>query len=821
MDKLWQDLRYAFRSLRRSPWFAFIAVLTLGLGVAVNTTIFSVVNGMLLRPLPVVHPEQITVLTMQQTAADPSNDFSYPDYLDLQKQADTFSDIFGYRVSLLGLAADGKGSHVIVSRVTGNYFSALGIQPAMGRLILPSEGQVSGADSIIVLSYSYWMKRFGGDPGVVGKQVELNHQPATIIGVAPKEFHGTVSILDMDAYIPISATQLDNNSNAKNEITQRDQRGLTLMGRLKPGTTLEQAKASLAVVAKRLAEQYPLTDKDALIRVYPEKLARPDPDPSGALPAAAAAFLILAGLVLLVACFNIANVLLVRATVRQREMAIRAALGAGRARLVRQHLTESFLLAVAGGIVGIVLATWAGDFLSSLNLNSEIPLRIDFSADGRVYLFALGAIFVTGIVVGIIPAWRVMRTKIGAVLHEGGRGSTDGPRRHLVRSALVVAQVSGSLMLLVVAGLFTRSLAKAQRINLGFNTDHVLNVSLSPDEAGYKEDRSREFYRNLQTRVRELPGVVSSSESFTVPMGVISSSNQVTIEEHPLPPDQQPPNVFNNMVGPSYFQTMQIPLLRGRDISDADGANAPRVAVINETMAKKFWPGEDAIGKRFSMKGEDAKSTEVIGIVKDSKYRGIVEDPVPFFYLPIEQEFQSFRTLHVRTSLPPENLALQIESIVRELGPTVPITKVQTMSDSLNGANGFFLYRFGAQITGTMGLLGLILAVVGVYSVVSYAAAQRTHEIGIRMALGAFPGQILQLVLRQGLGVIGVGLLLGVVLALAGARAFASMFVGISSSDPTTYVIVSALLLAIALFACWIPARRATRVSPLEAIRHE
>jgi predicted permease len=822
MASIWQDLRYTWRSLTKSPGFLIIAVVTLGLGVAVNTTIFSVVNGLLLRPLPVPHPEQLTVLTMDLPGNSSDHTFSYPDYKDIQAQNNALSSVFGFRVSLGGLDFDGKGDHCIFGRVTGNYFSALGVKPLLGRLILPTEGQTPDADPVIVLGYSYWQKRFGGDPNVVGKQVELNDHPATIVGVAPKEFHGTYFILDMEAYVPVNAPfYSDTSTNAKQVLSQRDVRSLTLMARLKPDVSLKQAKVSLAVLAHRLSDTYPQSDKGAAINIYPEKLARPDPDPDNTGGLAAMAFMTLAGLVLLVACFNVANVLLVRATARQREMAVRAALGAGRWRLVRQHLTESFLLALAGGTAGIVLGSWASGFLGSLNFRTEVPLRFDFSSDLRVYLFAFAAVCLTGFVVGLIPALRVARTDAGVILHEGGRTSSDGPRRHFARNSLVVVQVAGSLLLLIVAGLFMRSLGKAEQVNLGFEPDHVLNVTLSPDEVGYKEDRGREFYRELLARVRALPGVVSATEAFTVPMGLIGSDNEVIIEGHPLKPEEQAPNISNNMVSPGYFQTMRIPLLEGRDFTDADGKDAPRVAIINRTMADQFWPNEDPIGKRFEKKTADHKPITVVGVVQTVKYKGIIETPQPFFYLPLDQEYLAFRTIQVRTSVSPTSLAGTLEALVRELGPNVPITAVQTMSDALNNANGFFLYRFGAQATATLGLLGLVLAVVGVYSVVSYAGAQRTHEMGIRMALGAERKDILRLVLRQGVTVVGIGIALGLLLAFAIARVFSGMLVGIGAGDPLTYSFVSALLLAIALFACWIPAYRATRIDPLSALRYE
>src|SRR5271168_4572934 len=657
MRNFWKDIQYAFRTLLKNPGFAIIAIVTLALGMAVNTTLFSVVNGFLLRPLPVAHPEQITVFALEQSAVPGNHHFSYPDFEDLRDKSDSFSDVFAFRVSLAGVAADKRADHCLISRVSSNYFSALGIQPAYGRLILPSEGRTPGADPVLVLGYSYWRKRFASDPDVVGRKVEINQHPFTIVGVAPKEFKGTYSVLDMDGYVPFSAEISEDPDNlvAKNW-TDRTNRGLTIMGRLKPGVTIKQAQASLYVVAERIAQQHPDTEKGISVRLYPEKLARPEPDPENPVPAASIAFMALAGLVLLVACFNIANVLLVRATVRQREMAIRAALGAGHGRLVRQYLTESLLLAFLGGGAGLLLGSWAAGLLGSIRLGSELPIEFDFHPDATVYLFALAAVLVTGLIVGVMPALRAARTNVITVLHEGGRGSSSGPRRQLARNTLVVAQVAGSLVLLIVAGLFIRSLDKAQKINLGFNPDHVLNLSVDVAQISYKEPRARIVYRDIESRIRALPGVESVAQAFTTPTSLISSGDRLTIENHPLEPGQQPPDVNYNMVTTGYFDTLQIALVRGRKFTDADSEKAPLVAVVNQNMAKKFWPNEDALGRRFSVKGPKGPFIEIVGIVQDGKYQDVTEDPQPYFFVPLEQSYMSMRTIQVRTSVPPETL---------------------------------------------------------------------------------------------------------------------------------------------------------------------
>ncbi|PYU41121.1 MAG: hypothetical protein DMG53_21860 [Acidobacteria bacterium] len=723
MASFWQDLRYAFRAFGKSPWFASLAVVTLALGIAVNTSIFSIINGFLMRPMPVPHPEQLTVLSLQQAGDKSLQSFSCPDYLDLRDQSSSFSDIIAYRVTLAGLTADNRGDHCIATRVTGNYFSMLGVQPALGRLILPTEGQTPGADPILVLGYSYWQKRFTGNKSVIGKQVEANGHPLTIVGVAPKEFHGTYSIVDSDLYVPLSASiGTKDEKQVENTWMQRSERSLSLMARLKPGTKLKNAQASLDVVAQRLAEQHPDTDKGIAIRAFPEQLARPEPDPDNTLPSVALAFMALAALVLLVACFNVTNVLLVRATARQREMAIRAALGAGRVRLVRQYLTESLLLALLGAGGGMLLGYWAMRFLSSIPLGTDLPLQLKFLPDVRVYFFALGAALVAGVIVGVFPALRVARHDVSSVLHDGGRGSSGGRRRQFLRGSLVVAQVAGSLVLLIVAGLFIRSLGKAQNIYLGFESSQVLDFSLDVQQIGYQESQGRAFYRELESRLRALPGVVSVAQAFSVPMGVMSTFDSLNIERHPAQPGQQPPSVQYNMVTPGYFDTLHIPVRHGRAFTESDEEKTLAVAVVNQSMAKKFWPDEDPLGKRFSTKGPSGPFIEVVGVVQDGKYKGVIEVPQPHFYLPLSQAYIPLRTFHIRTAVPPESLSTQVQSQVRELAPSLAISEMQTLDQALQGLNGFLFARLGAQLTGTMGLLGLILAVVGVYSVASYAA---------------------------------------------------------------------------------------------------
>ena len=533
MGTLWQDVRYALRMLAKSPTLTLIVVLTLSLGIGANTAIFGMVNGFFLRPLPVKSPEQIMMLAGRMQG-DTLGIFtlSYPQLVDLRKQANVFSDILASQIDIGGLSVDGKANQFVYCYVTGNYFSGLGVQPALGRLLLPSEGEAGGRDPYVVLGYSYWQKTFGGDASVVGKQALIDGQEATIIGVTPKGFHGADFGMDMEGYVPLNMMPP---SDAAKFWNNRKARTLNVLARLAPNVTLSQAQSAVNVVAKRLEETYPATDKGVTVRVIPERLSRPEPFSSNVVPLVAGIFLALAALVLLLACMNVANILLVRATMRQREMAIRAALGAGRGRLMRQLLTESLVLALLGGAGGLLIGEWANGAIAALLPDLKLPVQLNFGFDWRVFAYALGAALLTGIGVGLWPAWRAGRADLNSVLHGAGRSDAAGVGRHRVRSALVVAQVAGSLVLLIVAGLFVRSLLRVQQTYMGFDPDHVLNVVLDPKEVGYDEVRTNTFYRDLEEKVRALPGVENVSLAYCVPMGTVNDATPIYIEGHPLP----------------------------------------------------------------------------------------------------------------------------------------------------------------------------------------------------------------------------------------------------------------------------------------------
>ncbi len=818
LETFWQDLRFAARMLRKNLGVTAVVVLTLAMGVGANTVIFGVVNGFLLQPLPVRAPNQMVALIIQSGDSLGALGFSYPEFTEFRKETEPFCNVFGQALGRISFTAEGHTDTLAVSGVSGNYFSGLGLKPALGRLVLPGEGEHPGEPAIVVLAYSFWQRRFGGDPGIIGKQVRANGRPATIVGVAPADFHGQFSGFDLEAFLPLSTMYPD--QSGANFWNSRSIHMLLSLGRLKPGVTIAEAQSKFDVISRRLTAQYPATDKDLSVRVMDERLSRPIPYANDAFIVFSGLFLILGGLVLLLACTNIANILMARASVRQREMAIRAALGGARSRLVRQMLTETILTALLGGAAGIALGTWLGRLIGSIHF-SGIPIRIGFGIDWRLFVYALAAVLFTAVLAGLSPALRATRADVNTVLHQGGRADGSGAGRHKVRGDLMAAQVAGSLILLIVAGLFVRSLSAVQHMDLGFDPNQLLNVTLDPSVNNYTDTQSKEFYRELETRVRASPGVQSVSLASLVPIGYTHGKQDVYVEGQPTPSGRQAPGIFFNSVDPSYFDTMRIPLLLGRAFTDADIETSQRVAIVNDTMAKRFWPGKNPIGKRFSLTSDAGPFVEIVGVAHNGKYRVLAEDPQPYFYVPLAQNFTPRLVLQIRSALPSESLTPMVQRAILALDANAPIEEIQTMKESLGGALGYFIFRLGASLAAAMGLLGLLLAVVGVYGVVSYAATQRTQELGIRTALGASPRQILALLLKQGARLVAAGLFVGLAGAWALTRAMSHMLVGVSPSDPLTYISVAALLSFITLLACWIPARRALRVDPMEALRYE
>jgi predicted permease len=821
MGSLWQDLWYGMRMLRKNPGFTAIAILTLALGIGANTAIFSIVDWVLLRPLPISHPERITFLTSQQKGRN-SNGFSFPDFNDIQKQTTaSFSDVAAFDIGQDGLTANGKTQPIFIGYVSGNFFQMIGIHPLLGRFLLPTEGAVAGADPVLVLSYSTWTTRFGSDPSVVGKSAAVNGSHVTIVGVAPKGFQGPSAGLDFQGYLPIGMqTQTLEGGRPADFMTNREVRSMLVLARLKDGVSIGHAGSELKVVSQRLAQEYPRTNEGKGFYVWRLTPAGPNTDPnSSPIPTLAMLFLGLAFLVLVLACLNVANMLLVRAAARGREMAVRAALGAARSRLIRQLLAESLLLASLGCVAGIGVGLAASRAMSSINLETSFPFVLDFHFDWRVFAFGFGIALMTGILAGIVPALRASRTDLSTMLHDGERSMTR--RRQRMRSALVATQVAGSLALLVVAGLFTRSLGSVHFADLGFDPQHVMNFTMDPHEIGYSEAQSREFYQQVLARMSALPGVQFASLAATNPMSEVELGGPIEIEGHASPSGQPPASAGNNLVSPDYFDVMRIPLLRGRAFTDGDKQNTQHVAIINETMAKRYWPNEDPIGRRFTMLEGSKDLIEVVGVAKNSKTSGLVDGPEAFFYAPFSQHFSTLAVLQIRAVGPAESIAQDAARAIESIEPTMPVYEVQTMQQALHGTNGLFLFEAGAVLAAALGILGLILATVGVYGVVSYTAAQRTREIGIRMALGAQPGEVLRMVCGQGMIIIGAGLAIGLAAALAIGRVVGSFLIGIGGSDPLTYVSVTVTLALIGIAACYLPARRAAMLDPTVALRHE
>jgi predicted permease len=793
-------------------------VLTLALGIGANTTIFSLVNWLLLRPMPVPHSEQIAEVAFRQRHGNTVNQFSVADYRAIRSQtSNVFSDLAGYQIGLDGLSTNGNAERIVTYYVTGNFFRMLNLQPAAGRLLLPQEGETVDSDPVIVLGYAYWQKRFSGDSGIVGKKVSLDGRPFTVVGIAPKGFDGPYPILQAHAYLPLGMNTIE--GTPRDFMENRGMRQVVVLGRLRDGTTLEQATAALGVVGQHLAADFPEFDKDIEIRAFPEVRSRPQPDPNNSMVVISGLFLGLAAMVLLLACMNVANILLVRATVREREVAIRAALGASRQRLIQQLLTESVLLALLGGIAGIALGFGGSSVLGSLNFQTDM-IHLDFSFDWRVFAYAFSAALLTGIVVGIVPAVRASGGNLNAVLHQGGRGVVGARAR--LRTALVVLQVGGSLILLIIAGLFTRSLQAEQRTDLGFDPHHVVNFTMDPSEIGYKPEQTLQFYRDLVSRVGRLGGVETVATASSVPLGYYGNGDSLLVEGYQPPTGQPGPSSPFELISGDYFGTMKIPLVEGRGFRDSDNEKSPNVAIVNQSLAKKYWPNQDPIGRHFRMVSNAKQSIEIVGVAKDARYYIVGGGSSNNFYIPLAQHaaLGTLEILQVRTVGDPTSLIPEIERTIHSLAADLPVFEVKTMTEALYTLNGLLMYQLGASLAAVLGGLGLVLSIVGVYGVISYSVSQRTQEIGIRMALGAQPGSILGLILRQGVVIVAAGLVLGLACALASAK-MVGKFLVVSGADPLTYCSVSLTLTLVALAACYVPARRSTKVNPIVALRQE
>ena len=820
MSTFFQDIRYGVRMLYKNPGFTVVAALALALGIGVNTAIFSVFDGFLLRPLPVRAPEQLVVLAVKDSRLEFPHVLSYPDYLDYRDDTKIYSDLIAYSPAAVNLTADGRGDRSWVEMVTGNYFSMLGVGTFQGRIFSPEEGKKLNADPLVVLSYGFWQRRFGGDPSAIGKIVRVNNHPFTIIGVTPEGFHGTEGFFDPDFYVPLMMIdQLFPGSGSS--LTERGSPGFRVMGRLQPGMTAQQAAVATNLLTQRLGREYPDTNKNQKMYVYPELRSRPEPGTNEFIPRVAAIFMALVGLVLLIACANVANLILARALSRRKEIAIRMALGASSLRLVRQLMTESVILGLLGGLAGFVLAQWAASALSAVRLPTDLPLRLfDIKLDWRIFLFNLVIALGTGFLAGFFPALQGTRSDVNEALKGGGRSSAGSPIRHRLRNALVVSQVAVSLLLLISAGLLIRSLKKSENADLGFKTDHLLMMSFDVGLQGYDPPQGKQFYQQLLDRVNALPGVRSASMSRMIPMGYDASFDDIHVEGQPSTNKEEKQSAFNDVVTSGYFQTMRIPLLQGRGFTLQDSESAPPVAIVNEAMAQQFWPGLDPLGKRFQV-NNGGPYLQIVGIAKTGKYLYLYEAPRSFFYQPLAQSYQTPMTLEVYTEDDPRSLIAAIREQIRSLDSNLPVYAVNTMSSHIRDGKAMLPARLAATLVGVFGLLGLLLAAVGIYGVMSYSVSQRTQEIGVRMALGAEPNEVVRLVLKQGMLLALIGLGIGLILSFLATRAMRTILYGVSSTDIVTFGVISLLLALVALLASYIPARRATKVDPLMALRCE
>src|SRR5438477_917803 len=817
MKALLQDLRYGLRMLFKTPGFSVVAVVSLALGIGLNPAIFSIVNVILIRSVPRVK-EQSNVVWLRAPV-------SYPDYVDYKEQTQSFEGMAAATgTSEFSLARGGESELIKGEYVTENYFDVLKVSALSGRTFSREEGQT--AAPVVVLSEHLWRTRFDSNTAIVGQKISLNGLGFTVVGVAPKNFIGTEVGLNRELWVPLSMQPVLNPPEAtrsadplSDRFHERDSHWLAVFARLKPGVSHEQAGTELTNVARHVAEAY--RGKVSAETLRSVQLLRMsggmDPrDREEALPLAGIVMVVVA-LVLLIACANIASLLLARSAVRRRETAIRQALGATRPRLVRQWLTESILLGVAGGALGLLLALWANQLLISY-LQTTPLASLELGLDWRVLAFTLGVSVATGIVFGLAPALQASRLDIVMAL-KSEDAQRAGSRRSRLRAVFVTAQVTLSVVLLVGAGLFIRSLQSANTIDPGFRVDHALTIPLNLGLLRYKETEGENFYRNLLARVEAQPGVERASLVRFAQLGFSFAQFQVFAAGRASGKTDEGISTGFNVVGPNYFKTMETPLLRGRDFTEADRKGAPDVVVLNQTLAATLWPGEEALGKRVSISGPDGPFLEVVGVARDGKYRSLGEAPHPYIYQPLLQSYDPKMTLVVRTTGPPQSVATAMREQIRALDANLPVADVKTLRDQLDLS--LFPSRVAAWTLGGFGVLALLLAAIGIYGVVSYSVAQRTREIGVRMAMGAREKDVLRLVLGEGLFVIAVGLALGLLLAAAATRVIAGLLYGVEATDPLTFAGVPLLLGFVAMVASYIPARRATKVDPLVALRYE
>jgi predicted permease len=812
IETLWHDLRYAMRMLIKRPGFSVVVILALALGIGANTAIFSIVNAVLLRALPFKDAERLVVIseTVRRESIE-RRAASYPDFVDWREQNQVFEEIAAYEGQNLIITGGSEPERLNGEIVSASYFSLLGAQAAMGRTFLSSEDAVPDAHPVVVVSHALWQRRFGSNPNLVGQTLQLNDKVFTVVGVMPEDFRGMSG--EAEVWIPmmmISAFR------SPKTLEERGARWHSAIGRLKPGVTLEQAQAEMTTIMSRLEQQYPASNRNrgALLIPAHEEAFRD-------LRLALLVLLCAVAFVLLIACANVANLLLARAATRQKEIAIRTALGASRWRLIRQLLTESVLLSLLGAALGLGLAYWGVDLLVALN-PVELPSFVRINIDARVLFFTLLIALVVGVLFGLAPALQASRPDLNETLKEGGRTSAGGSRQRL-RSALVISEMALALVLLVMAGLMLRSFQRMQKVDPGFRADLVLTMQTALPPQRYEADASKMvFSQRLREKIEALPGVESVAVASDLPLKGSSSAIFATAESKAARETDLHPRVYTHSISPGFFQTLGIPLTRGRDFTAQDVLESPLVVIISDSMARRYWPEGDAVGARVRL-GTEAKDpwATVVGVAADVRHRELIRqsNTDPDIYLSLFQQPTDSLGLVVRSKSDAAGLAAAVRHEVQSLDPNLPLYSIETMEQLLSGQTAGA--RFSAVILLFFALLALVLAVAGIYGVMAYSVTQRTHEIAIRMALGAQARDVLRLVVGQGmlLALIGVGL--GLVAAFALTRLMSSLLYGVSATDPATFIFIPLLLASVALLASYIPARRATKVDPMEALRYE